>query len=650
MKLSLEQKFGLALFDGGAAAWQTATVGGMKRDLLEDATVRRVFDAAASMSGDWGGEQLLNALTGADAALVKGWSASKSWENRPGIDVVVRELRNRPAKGHRAAQDATDEAGSGVVPPDPADAPTEASGDPTEALEGDEPSSALPTPQERLALSIMRGGSPAYRTALCAGVVPDGTTQVLRKVLEAAQQLETRLPGHWGAPDIFDAVDGNGNMVLDALSKRAVTCAEEFIYAVEANARLVVRDLQERRFHNALRELQVAHAAGKNPTVALNRLVSSALGRNVGVHATFMGAGEILDSTEPDKTFFLYPILAQGETTALTAVGGTGKSAIVTFFLVCIYAGKSIGPLKVPEEPPRGKWLIVGGNENDLTRYRKDLRLALAMYPEAEAAVRSSLRFHVQRPGDTPLDGENLFLVEDEIRRLASTDDGLAGVVIDPISDFRRNDEDLNSDADMKALARRLSDVVHRPAPDAAVLLLHHARGGRDNLLSALDVYDAGEAGRNSKMLGNTCRCVLNAVPRYVAKDKRGVVFAVGKMNDEWPFEPFSLVRPRDGWFSLDESFNLDAFKAELSEKQPGKAKKSKTAKDDGYADAQDDTASGEAELLSCLAEGEQVTASELVQRYRERTGQSERTAFRRMDAATKNGALRTDGKTYCLP
>ena len=374
-------------------------------------------------------------------------------------------------------------------------------------------------------------------------------------------------------------------------------------------------------FHAALA------AGGDDATEAWCKLATVYSSGPSGAKVHWMTAGKILDEEIPPERYYVFPWLAEGKMSALVGAGGTGKTRVYLWALAAMVAGHpAVGSMEIPKREGGGKWLIVAGNENGLRRLQTDLRSIVTAFPGAVEEIRRRLVFHVVLDGDVPMDADALPWVEIKLRELGAE---CEGVVFDPLSDFLPSGESLNDDANMKALCIRLRDMVKRAAPKAAVLLVHHARGGRDAIVRAVDAFEAGEAGRNSRMLSYTCRCVLNLVPY---DDAGGVVGVVGKCNDAKRPAPFAL-RLENGVYVRDADFNFEAWVETV--KSGGKVGTDSVSVSDGGGRGED--------VVGLIQPGERVSAGTLEARATG-AGISRATYFRHRKAAVDAGLIVDDG------
>ncbi|MBR4251301.1 MAG: AAA family ATPase [Kiritimatiellae bacterium] len=477
-------------------------------------------------------------------------------------------------------------------------------------------------------LNIGAGG---WRVAQAQGVTREMLADALAgAVWEAAEGLERSRPGRWDGGDLLAALpesasDGSG--LFEMMNQSVVAYPED---TVRTAAKRVIEAHGQRATLAALDEVRTATARGEDAGEAWGRLLEVRATAGRPARLSFMDAGEILDAALPPKVYHVFPWLAAGSLSAIVGAGGTGKSRFVLFALACVIAGKrKVGSMEVPWRTDGGRWLVVGGNENDAHRYRADLEELARAFPDALPELRRRLVFHVYRDGDKLLDVDALADVEEKVREMGDAD----GVVFDPLSDFTPPGESLNDDKTMKALCVRIRDGIKRVAPSACVLLVHHARGGREAAGKAVDVFEAGEAGRNSKMLAATCRCVLNLVPYDEAG---GIVAAVGKCNDAKRPEPFAMHKT-DAGYLLDLDFDLEAWAEEVAGKKGGGAGRPSKYLPDG------------AELEACFeSTNETVPAGEL-ERRAEAQGISRRSYYRLLDTMKTAGRVEKVGGGYRL-
>jgi len=417
---------------------------------------------------------------------------------------------------------------------------------------------------------FLNAGADAYRVAVAQGVTREMLVDALAgAVWDAAAALDRERPGRWDGNDALCAAnppEGEVAALLDLVNQSVVAYPLDTVRAV---APRVVEAHGRRRLLEGLAEVRGLVERGEEAGEAWGRLLEVRATAGRAARLSFMDAGEILDAALPPKVYHVFPWLASGELSAIVGAGGTGKSRFVLYALASVIAGaRKVGSMEIPGGSSGGRWLVVGGNENDVHRYRMDLEELARAFPEAVPELRRRLVFHVYRPGDKLLDAEALLDVEEKVRELGDVE----GVVIDPLSDMMPStpDASLNDDSTMKGLCVRIRDGIKRVAPKACVLLVHHARGGREAMGRAVDAFEAGEAGRNSKMLAATCRCVLNLVP---FDEAGGVVGFVGKCNDARKPDPFALRKVDGAGYAPVEDFDVEWWLSEVVGRRRGGGK-----------------------------------------------------------------------------
>jgi hypothetical protein len=503
-------------------------------------------------------------------------------------------------------------------------------------------------PSEQVALFAMANhGATAYRELRREGVqAAMFQSAVGRSVFEAARRLEEERPGDWKSGDLYFRAnrDFPSTMAeLNAMFNTTPVPLPRLALDSRAVGQAIVQAYRRSRTEEAAKSLLSRLKNGGDWNEELGRLVEVGAGGSMRRRLSYFTGGEN-DERDEAATYHLCPVLIAGQVTSVVGAGGTGKTKVVIHWIGAAIAGSSFGDFKNPEILPGGHWLYVGGNENSKNRLLAEREDVCRFHPEAADEIRRRLVFQYAAEGDTVLDADALDLVEEKLRELAETPDGLAGVVFDPLSDFSPRGESLNEDACMKGTVVRLREMVRRVCPVACIVLIHHSRGGRAAFLSALDPFDAGEFGRNSKMLAFTSRCSVNIVP-YLYPGS--VVLKVAKCNnDAWTGKPFAMLfDAKAGGYVEDEYFDLEAFRAKLAE-DSSKPKKPKPAKKDSDGDkptppppkAKDDGAA----LKAFLEIGESVTWKELYERTASQGGNpmAKSSFSRKLKAATEDGWL----------
>ena len=100
------------------------------------------------------------------------------------------------------------------------------------------------------------------------------------------------------------------------------------------------------------------------------------------------------------------------------------------------------------------------------------------------------------------------------------------------------------------------------------MLLLHHARTGKQNIIQSVG-YDAANFGTGGKALFASARCVINLAPAKSDDDTR-LLLHCAKANNCQRFQTRGLIfDPLTLEYNLDPDFELEAWQADVE----GKAK-----------------------------------------------------------------------------
>lgn len=315
--------------------------------------------------------------------------------------------------------------------------------------------------------------------------------------------------------------------------------------------------------------------------------------------------------------------LEKGELTSLIGVGGLGKTRLALRLALALILGREWCGLPTHGAPVRVAML---STENGLRRWKTDLGKMLAPLTAAERErVNEHLRILALLPGEeTDLNFGDPAAVARLIATLKEHKPGL--VVLDPLADLIDGDE--NKTADLVATLRTLSHVQAKGAPDAAFLLVHHARTGAANVAQAGDQFNAGNYGRGSKALYSRVRCEIQLAPGD-RDDATRLVLACGKSNNAAPFKTRGLVFNEETFdYVLDSGFDLEAWRADVNGKRTGN--KSVTVAD-------------VVEIVRELAPlpGAETCFGEVFRIAKERVGGSEKTVRDRLRESVKSGYLR---------
>ncbi len=269
---------------------------------------------------------------------------------------------------------------------------------------------------------------------------------------------------------------------------------------------------------------------------------------------------------EPPGMNLLGPWLRKGELTVVFGPPGIGKSRLFGLWLpICQITGQRFCGLDTGGHPQR--WLIIG-NENSVARQKSDLKKMFAGLSGAQrAAVEQRLRIHVLRT----FEDSDLALgsVESVTRLRATLEAEQPGAIsFDPGSALVDGDEVKPSD--VRLMLKTLHGIVRPVCPDAALLLICHAKIGREAVAQS-GIYDAGNYGRGPKTYLMAARCVMNLKPGD-DEDSTRLVLENSKCNNGPLFETRGLIfDPDAGIYSVDPDFDREVWQAAVTGRKTAK-------------------------------------------------------------------------------
>ena len=261
-----------------------------------------------------------------------------------------------------------------------------------------------------------------------------------------------------------------------------------------------------------------------------------------------------------------YSILGDGfiqrkELTTLIGPPGIGKSRLSGWLAVSHITGREFLGLATRNHPAR--WLMIG-NEDSKARQQSDLDWFYRSLTSAEQAlVDAHLFTHVL---DSPDDGALDLGDQDAVSRIEETIRSVRPDVIrfDPWANMIAGDE--NDTQDTRDSVRRLMSLCRRAAPDAAIIVIHHARTGQNTVSQAGSRYSGGSLGRGSKVLVGAARCELALWPGD-RDDSDKLVLTCEKCNNAKPFAPIGLLF-ENGIYLPDTHFDNQAWRDDVEGKR----------------------------------------------------------------------------------
>ena len=258
--------------------------------------------------------------------------------------------------------------------------------------------------------------------------------------------------------------------------------------------------------------------------------------------------------------------LIKGELTILLGPGGIGKSRLSLQMALCQITGREWCEIPMSDEPLR--WLFIG-NENSIYRLKNDLSIMLSQFSKKERELIDEY-LAIQVPNT--IEDSFLSLESQSAKgRIQLTLDkfGPQCVVFDPLISLQIGEE--SNTKDMKHTVETIMRIVESHNMDCAVLIVHHSRTGSENIKQGANLYDSGNYGRGSKVLFSACRCQINLMPGD-KENQNKLVLACGKANNAPHFRTRGLeYDPSTGFYSVDESFDLNDWINDVDGKRGSK-------------------------------------------------------------------------------
>jgi hypothetical protein len=323
----------------------------------------------------------------------------------------------------------------------------------------------------------------------------------------------------------------------------------------------------------------------------------------------------------PDQDILGRAILRQGQLTLLMGQAGLGKST-ASFGLAIANVRGDTSFAGIPLSPKPRRWLFIG-NENGPDRWKEHFEGASrTLNTEQQAALREQVHVAALFEDENP----DLSLPDQEGRIEATIRAAQADVVVlDPWSEIVPNEID---SAIVRASIASLRRAIRRANRNGAIILVCHAKAGRETVADNLSNFGAGNAQRGNRLLYNSARAALLLVPF----DDHGsdLVLALAKCNDGPPLVPRRIAFDREAFrYTVSHDFNLEGWSEGLRAKTKPKRKVP-------------------AETIETLVREGHTSTKALVSQLADRA--SERTAKEAIATAVKVGLILNTGRgTYSL-
>jgi hypothetical protein len=256
--------------------------------------------------------------------------------------------------------------------------------------------------------------------------------------------------------------------------------------------------------------------------------------------------------------------LRKRQLTTLIGPPGVGKSRLSLWMGVSHICSRRFFGLDMQNGP--AKWLYFG-NENDPLRQKTDLEWFYRNLTAPEQAlVDQNLFLHVI---DQPADGIITLADPEAFQRLNATLKKIQPdvVVFDPWGNMIEGNE--NDNEEVRRTLKALLRAVSANCPDAAILVIHHARTGKSTAIEAGNNYSGGSLGRGSKALVSAARCELALWPGH-SEDSSRLVLTCEKVNNVEKFEAKGIIFD-NGAYREDPDFSVESWRDDIEGVRGGK-------------------------------------------------------------------------------
>ncbi len=255
---------------------------------------------------------------------------------------------------------------------------------------------------------------------------------------------------------------------------------------------------------------------------------------------------------DPNDTILGDNFWSRGQMLALLGPGGVGKSRLALQMAVCVVGGLTF--LGMTTRGRGLRWLFLQ-TENSNRRLKRELHSMIRLLAPGDVSrFNRQVVFHSL---ENELDGVVMLSNPEAVTRVSRLiqDTRADVIVIDPLRDFGVGN--LDKDDGMIATLHTLSRICRRGDPRRSLLVIHHARTGREAAASAVG-FDKASFGRNSKALYGYVRGQLNVAP--AVPDNSKLIIACGKSNDGPHFQPFAVKLNERLVYEIDPDFDVEAW------------------------------------------------------------------------------------------
>ena len=337
--------------------------------------------------------------------------------------------------------------------------------------------------------------------------------------------------------------------------------------------KLLIADWSKRALIRGYESILDASKAGQAPAQIAEQIerdvLRPVLDCQPGGRSLALSPGQIRRlPRQEDSNWLGDHMLQAGEPTIIAGPPELGKSRLVQQLILSIALGRPDW-LGLPIHR-RDLRIISFPVEDSIHRKQMDLDRQLSgIAQEEETYLDDTVRIYAPtRPED------RIVWLDDEatVNKLTTLvrEHRADLVIFDPYAAFFAG-EDENQSMQARQTMTAMARISRAGNPDAALLVVHHSRIGREATAGAIG-WERGAYIRGSKALTAMSRAQINFAP--VDPDDRDLILvSCGKCSNGRPFEPFAIrLDPGTMRYHPDPTFSLDDWKANVQEKgfRPG--------------------------------------------------------------------------------
>lgn len=416
-------------------------------------------------------------------------------------------------------------------------------------------------------------GPESYTLALSLGITESSFFIVSHRIIwRALTSLAREKSESFEVFAVYSALKQSGDL-SPSLDLAALTVIQALVPTSLYSKKIIthVRDVEIRRILAALGD-RLTTASRNGVTTEELRIAVSDVVPHLDASRSSRGSAftvwtplSFREYTPPQNLNLLGSgYIRRRQLTTLIGPPGVGKSRLSLWMACCHIAGRTMFDLEPSNYP--AKWLFFG-NENDPLRQKTDLEWFYRNLTAVEqVSVDSNLFLHVL---DQPDDGIITLADPDAYIKLVLTLKKVQPdvIVFDPWGNMIEGNE--NDNEEVRRTLKALLRAVSSSSPNAAIIVIHHARTGKATALEAGNNFSGGSLGRGSKALVSSARCELALWPGH-SEDSSRLVLTCEKVNNVKKFEPKGILF-ENGVYTSDPNFSLDGWRDDIEGERGGK-------------------------------------------------------------------------------